>query len=75
MGTSPAGDDHGRPLLLHPIPIQIEQFSCRIRKRIEIFDEGLEWVDSHLSIYPISNPIDPLNVSPSSLFDLFQKEW
>jgi hypothetical protein len=74
MGTAPAGDDHGRSLLLHPIPIQIEQLSRRIRKTIEAFDKSLEWIDSCLSIDPISNPIDLLNLPCLAFLNLLKEK-
>ncbi len=63
MRATPAGDDHGGSFLSHPVSIQIEQFSCRMRKGIEVLDKTLKWVDSYFSIFPIPNSIDLLNVS------------
>jgi hypothetical protein len=74
MGTAPAGDDHGRSLSPDSIPIQIEQFSCRIRKTVEAFDKSLERIDSCLSIDPISNPIDLLNFPCLAFLNLLKKK-
>jgi hypothetical protein len=71
MRTTPAGDDHRGSFLSHPISIERKQFSCRMRKRIQVLDIGLKRIDSNFSISPIPNSIDLLSVFHLAFPNLF----
>jgi hypothetical protein len=54
--------------------IKIEQISGRKGKRVEVLDEGLEGVDTHLSLSAISDAVDLPHLFCTPVFQLLQKE-
>jgi hypothetical protein len=73
MRTTPAGNDHGGSLFPHPISIRIKEFSCGIRKAVQILDEGFKGIDLNFPVPSISYPI---HIHPRSfpLLNLLEKK-
>src|SRR4030042_418616 len=74
MGAPPARDQHGSPLLLDTVAIEVEQPSGRMGEIVETLNKGLERVDVYCPIHAISDAIDSFKPLYTSFFKLRQKE-